>query len=349
MIINTSILIGEEFKYLEEAHMEIEGNKILSIGDGYENNCLDYKKYLAAPSFFNSHTHVGDSFAKEAVLGCNVSQAVGKRGLKWTLYQNSSKQERINAMGGTLKYMVSSGTTGFSDFRENGSDGVDELKTSLSEIKMHSVILGRDVDEDNCDGLGLNLYQSNQIPTDRKKFLVLHAGEKEGEVEKALEMKPDAIIHFTKASVDEIKKAARDKISVVVCPRSNALLKIGFSKVREMLDAGVNVSLGTDNVMLNQPDMFREMEFLSKISCLFGESIEPLEILRMATYGAQTFNINSGVLGEGMNADLMFIDKNSSNLKYSKNILASLVHRCEPENVRKVMLDGNLILDKDLK
>ena len=330
--------------------MQIEQGKILDVGEGYLSGGIDCKKYLLMPSFFNAHTHVGDSFAKEAALGLDVSHAVGEKSFKWELYEQSSPNERITAMKDTLAYMLASGTTGFADFREQGLEGVKELKSALGKTEMKSVILGRDINESECDGFGLNLYQTNQIPNKRKKFLALHAGEKDGEIEKAFECKPDVLIHFTKASNGEIKQAAVKKISVVVCPRSNSLLGVGLPKVREMIDAGLNVSLGTDNVMLNQPDMLREMEYLSKTSYLTGEPLTPTEVFRMATYNsASAFQINSGLLKEGMNADLLFVSKNAPNLKGSRNMLASVVHRCEPENIRKIMIDGNFVLDKDKK
>ncbi|MFH1126102.1 MAG: amidohydrolase family protein, partial [Candidatus Altiarchaeota archaeon] len=337
MMLNTSVLFGEDFEYMEEAHIEIAQGKTNEVDEGYVPGAFDYKKYFVMPSFFNAHTHIGDSFAKEAALGLDVSKAVGRKGVKWKLYQNSSRSERISAMRETLEYLLSSGTTGFSEFREHGLDGIEELKTALGRSRMKSIILGRDVDESECDGLGLNLYQTEQIPKKRGKILALHAGEKEGEIEKAFEWKPDVIVHFTKAKTAEIKEAAKRNISIVVCPRSNSLLSVGFPKVKEMLKAKINVSIGTDNVMLNQPNMFREMEYLSKLSYLFRKPIKPEGVLRMATYnGARAFKINSGLVKKGMNADLIFIDKNALNLRHTRSMAAAVVHRCEPENVRKV-------------
>jgi len=350
MMYNASILQGNEFEFIEEAHFQIEEGVITDVGEGYLPGGVDYRQYLAMPSFFNAHTHLGDSFAKEALLGLNVTQAVGKKGLKWKLYESSTRSERMIAMKDSLKFMLASGTTGFADFREFGMEGINELKDCLTASNMTSIILGRDVDENECDGFGLNLYQKNQIPKNRKKILALHAGEKEGELEKALELRPDILVHFTKAGKRAIKQAVKNKISVVVCPRSNSLLQAGFPKVREMLDSRIKVSLGSDNVMLNQPNMLREMEYLFKVSHLVGKPLTPAEVLRTATYnGFKTFNINSGLLKKGMSASLLFLDKNAPNLRHSKDIRASIVGRCEMENIRKVMIDGKFVLNKNGK
>jgi cytosine/adenosine deaminase-related metal-dependent hydrolase len=344
MIINTSILAGEGFEYEKEAHITIEDGLIREAECGFEKGGVDFSNYLAVPSFFNAHTHLGDSFAMDAAAGLNVRQAVGSKGLKWKLYEGSTGRKRINSMKESLAYMVSSGTTGFSDFREYGINGINELKTALKSSPLKPVILGRDVDEGECDGLGLNVYQVGQIPKKRRKLLALHAGECKGEIEKAFGYNPDIIVHFTKATSSEIKKAVSEKIDVVVCPRSNSLLRAGFPPIRGMLDSGINVSLGTDNVMVSQPDMFREMEYTYTASMLNESPIAPEEVLMMATRnGAQAFKINSGLIKKGMNADIIFLDKKYSCLAHSRNILASIVHRCGLQDVRKVMIDGRMV------
>lgn len=347
MIINASILAGEGFEYEKEAHITVEDGLIKEAGCGFEKGGVDFRSYLAVPSFFNAHTHLGDSFAMDAAAGLSVSRAVGRKGVKWSLYEGSEVRERINAMKESLAYMVSSGTTGFCDFREYGIKGINELKTALKSSSLKPVVLGRDVDEGECDGLGLNVYQVGQIPKKRRKLLALHAGECKGEIETALKYDPDVIVHFTTATRSEIKKVSSEKIDVVVCPRSNSLLRAGFPPIREMLDCGINVSLGTDNVMVSQPDMFREMEYAYTASMLNGSPLEPEEVLRMATSnGAKAFKINSGLIKKGMNADITFLGKDSSCLAHSRNILSSIVHRCGLMDVRKVMIDGRIVFER---
>ena len=42
------------------------------------------------------------------------------------------------------------------------------------------------------------------------------------------------------------------------------MLGTGFVPIRKMLEYNFELGIGTDNVMLNSPDMFREMDFLIK-------------------------------------------------------------------------------------
>ncbi len=348
MIVNASILKGKEFELIEEGFLRIDHGLIKEVDEGYERGGVDYRRHVIMPALMNSHTHLGDSFAKEAVSGLGVREAVGPEGRKWQLYERECEGLIIAGMRESVEYMLGSGTTFFADFRENEKKGVKMLRKACEGYPIKKRILGRDVDINYVDGLGLNIYNLNQIPEDRgNKLVAIHAGEEKEEMSLALEHKPDIIIHATLATKEEIKEIAEGGIEVVVCPRSNATLGVGFPPVRKLIDAGVRVSLGTDNVMINSPNLFREMEFLYKISHLSG-SLSPIEILQTCTVNpAETFNLNSGFIEEGRDADLVFIDKDSVNMRHSRDIIASIVSRCGPADVSKVMVGGELIVDRD--
>lgn len=356
MIINCSFLARENFEFIEEGHLIIENGVIADVGDGFLSEGINAGEYMAMPGLINAHTHIGDSFAKEASLGLNADEAVGKTGIKWSLYKGVDEQVLLNSMRDSARYMLNSGITTFADFREFGIDGINQLKIAIKGIPIKAIILGRNLDTtkmDICDGLGLNLYQLDQIPKNsrerRNRIIAIHAGEAEGEVEIALKHDPDIIVHFTNCTDEDIKIAAKKRISVIICPRSNASLGVGFPPVKKLLDNGINLAIGTDNVMINSPDMFRELEFLLKFSYL-GDEIEAGEVLRMATVNAaKALGLNSGILERDKSADLIFIDKNAPNLRYNKNLIATIVNRCQPENVRRVMVDGKFVMDKDIR
>jgi len=344
MIINCSI-INENFEFVEEANVVIGGKLIREVGDGFVSGALNFKNYLVMPSLINAHTHLGDSLFKGAADGLSAGAACGAGGLKWDLYKNAKREDLIKAMRLSAEYMLNSGISCFCDFREFGISGINQLKEAVREIPIKSIILGRDLSADElneCDGLGLNLYNKN-INKIKDKILAIHAGEAEGEVKKAMKYCPDIIIHATKANDDEIKEISEKNISVVCCPRSNLALCCGIPRIQKMLDSGINVSLGTDNVMVNSPCMWREMEFTSRVC-----EIEQKTVLRMATINPATqFKLNSGIIREGRDADLIFIGKYSMNLKFNRDWISAIVNRCESENVRKVMIEGRLVVDKD--
>ncbi|ODS35626.1 hypothetical protein BEH94_03470 [Candidatus Altiarchaeales archaeon WOR_SM1_SCG] len=356
MLINTSI-INENFEFVEEANLLIEKKLIKEVSCGFASGAKNFKNYLVMPSLINAHTHIGDSLFKGAADGLSVDSACGPEGLKWKLYKNAKREDLIRAMRASAKYMLNSGILCFSDFREFGIPGINELKEAVSRIPIKSVILGRELSIDEiseCSGLGLNVYQLNENPDflkilqeikNKNKILAVHAGEVEGEIKTALKYNPGIIIHATKATPEEIKEISGKNISVVCCPRSNAALGVGIPKIKKMLDLNINACLGTDNVMLNSPDMWREMEFTAKFC-----GINPGDVLKMATINAASeFNLNSGIIEKNRNADLIFIDRNSINLKFNKDWISVIVNRCNPGNVRKVMISGRFVVDKDNK
>lgn len=352
MLINCQLLAGEKLEHLQEAHIGIEGSKIAYVGEGFVSGAQDLRNLLAVPGLVNAHTHLGDSFAKDACTGLRVDEAVGKEGKKWKLYEKASRSEIIASMRDSAKDILFSGITGYADFREGGYEGLKDLWAATNDLPIRTFALGRGLGSrfEDCQGLGLNLYELNQIPKHRSdlkdKLIVVHAGEVAGEVKIALRFEPDIIVHCTKCTDADIKEIARKKISVVVCPRSNASLKVGFPPVRELLDAGVNVALGTDNVMINSPDMWREMEFLYKASQLF-DCLTPLEVLKAASVnGGRAIYRSSVALEKGGMADIIFLDLNASNVRGCRDIYAGLVTRCHADNVRIVMIKGETVIDK---
>jgi len=352
MVINCQLLSGEKLEYIQEAHIEIEGSMISFVGEGFVSDAEDLKGLLAMPGLVNAHTHIGDSFAKEACIGLSVQQAVGIDGLKWKLYEKTDRKEIVTGMRDSAIDMLYSGITSYADFREGGHEGLRYLKEATKELPIKTIALGRDLKGqlEDCDGLGLNLYQIDQIPHNRKdlrgKILAVHAGEIPGEVEAALRVDPDIIVHYTNCTHEDIKAAADKRITVIVCPRSNACLRVGFPPVKGLIDASVNVALGTDNVMINSPNMWGEMEFLYKVSQLF-EGLTPLEVLKMASVnGGRALGRNTGAIEKDKQGDIIFIDTNAPNMKGSRDIHASLVNRCRKENVVKILVGGKNIADK---
>ena len=89
---------------------------------------------------------------------------------------------------------------------------------------------------------------------------------------------------MTHASKEDLYVAAKNTRGIVICPRANASLAEGIPNIELMQRTGCTIALGTDNVMINSPDMFREMDFLWKATMgIHKKRINPKEILKMAT------------------------------------------------------------------
>jgi cytosine/adenosine deaminase-related metal-dependent hydrolase len=115
--------------------------------------------------------------------------------------------------------------------------------------------------------------------------------------------------------------------------------------VSQMLRQGCVLAIGTDNVMLNSPDILRELDYLWKASrATEGEMIEPRQLLKMATVnGAQILQLNSGCIEAGRAADMIFVDKKHVDLYPMHDPYAAAVHRLSQSSIRAVMIDGRFV------
>ena len=191
-----------------------------------------------------------------------------------------------------------------------------------------------------------------------KKLVAIHAAESKetvefskahtgrNEIERIMEhLKPDFMVHMTNASKDEISFVAKSRVGIVICPRANGVLGAGVPKLAQMLRQGCLVAIGTDNVMLNSPDVLRELDYIWKASrATEGDMVKPQELLKMATVnGAQILRLNSGCIEVGRAADLIFVDKMHVDLYPMHDPYASIVHRLSQSSMKAVMIDGRFV------
>jgi len=157
-------------------------------------------------------------------------------------------------------------------------------------------------------------------------------------------LNPDFIIHLTKALDNEINLLAKNSTGIVVCPRSNGVLGVGFPRIAKMIQSKCCVGIGTDNIMVNSPDMFREMDYIWNVSRAFDESISAREILKMATVnGGKILRLNSGCISPNKSADIMFIDKNNIDLCPMHDPYISMVHRASEDCILNLMINGEFV------
>jgi len=217
----------------------------------------------------------------------------------------------------------------------------------------------------NCDGIGIsgpNEFSDSALRhfSKQKKICAIHSAETEesnatsskvtgkSETERALLAKPDFLVHMTHASKKDLQLVSKNKSSIVVCPRANGALAEGIPDVNLMLETGCNVAIGTDNVMINSPDMFKEMDYLWKVSMgMKKKRLAPKSILKMSTVnGSDLLGGKVGIIQINNIADFIFIEKHAIDLEPMHNPYASLVHRTSENTIRAVMFEGEIIHGK---
>ncbi|MEC8427753.1 MAG: TRZ/ATZ family hydrolase, partial [Pseudomonadota bacterium] len=124
-------------------------------------------------------------------------------------------------------------------------------------------------------------------------------------------------VHMTQIEGEDIELLQQHGAHVIHCPKSNLKLASGFCPTQELLDAGVNVALGTDGAASNNGlDMFAEMNAASLLAKGVSGNAGALgahSALRMATLnGARALGLDSkiGSLEKGKLADLIAVELN---------------------------------------
>lgn len=143
-------------------------------------------------------------------------------------------------------------------------------------------------------------------------------------------------------------------------PNSNLKLASGIAKVPEMLDAGVNVSLGTDGAPCgNTYDMFREMHLagiLHKGANLDAKLVGAETVLEMATInGARALGLEKdvGSLEVGKKADFVVVSPKGlysapwdeeQVLSGGVDPMTTVVYSCTSADVEMVVVDGEVLV-----
>lgn len=158
-------------------------------------------------------------------------------------------------------------------------------------------------------------------------------------------------IHMTQLEDPEIERLAQAGAHVVHCPESNLKLASGFCPVAKLLDAGVNVGLGTDgaasNNDLNLLGEMRTAALLGKGVAGSAAAVPAAAALRMATInGARALGLEGeiGSLEPGKSADLVALDLGDSHTQPIYHPVSQLVYAAGRHQVRQVWVQGQHVI-----
>ena len=360
----------------ENIVIDDEINIIEISSDALEGEIIDATDKIVCPRFINAHTHIGDSIIKDEGDGLSLDEVVKPPyGLKHTALESASDDELIDAMRESMWDMYNLGISHFIDYREGGLEGVRLLKEAAKGIPISPIILARDSsfygENPNyhqvkvairkllreADGIGLSGF--GEIDTTvaeiicekcekEGKISSIHVAENEANqfasIEKTDETEPkrafdagfNQVVHMTNPKNDDIAQLSKSNSSLTICPRSNGALSVGTIPLFDILKIGVKPLMGSDNFMINGPNLFREMEFTLKMMKGISKNyIAPQEILKMATTnvcvsGSLSSKINKSRINEGQKAEFMIINQKSS------NPYLSLINRTESNDIIKI-------------
>ncbi len=163
---------------------------------------------------------------------------------------------------------------------------------------------------------------------------------------------PCVAAHALYLTEADVALLARHGVTVAHCPITYMKLAMGISDLQPLLDAGVNVALGTDGPGSNSDmDMKAAIRFaplLQKYHTRNAEALAGDLPLRLATAnGARAMGFpDSGVLAAGRAADVVLFDFDQPHLYPRHNLVANLVHSARGSDVSHVFVDGRLLYDE---
>ena len=369
---NGIILKGQDLVPVRENVVVDDGKIIEIAKDAKEGKIIDVDGAIVCPSFINGHVHIGDSIIRDEGYGLSLAEMVKPpNGVKHVALSNAEDEDLVNAMRQSMRDMIDSGTTHFIDYREGGIKGVKLLREASKDLPIKPIILGRDdsfygddpdlgkvkkairellkvADGIAPSGFGEITPEVADLIAEecnkQGKISSIHVAESESnqieslnnnnttEIAKGVRSGFDQLVHLTNPKANDLEMVAESNQNVVVCPRANATLSVGVPPLHKMLELGIKPLLGSDNVMLNSPNMFRELEFTNKIMAVYYKScIDPKELVKMATTNVCGFEINNVVEKSMILEDhpAEFIVSKS----FSNNPYLNICNRAETKNI----------------
>ncbi len=158
-------------------------------------------------------------------------------------------------------------------------------------------------------------------------------------------------VHMTQLLDAELAHLASSGTHVLHCPESNLKLASGFCPVHKLLNAGVNVALGTDGAASNNDlDMFGEMRtaaLLAKAVANDASALPAAQALRMATLnGARALGLGdeTGSLEKGKAADIVAVRLDDIECQPFYNVISQLVYATGRDKVSDVWVAGRQLL-----
>lgn len=160
-------------------------------------------------------------------------------------------------------------------------------------------------------------------------------------------------VHMTQVTDQDITLLKDNGCPVIHCPESNLKLASGFCPVSQLLEADINVCLGTDGAASNNDlDVLGEAKtaaLLAKGISGDATALPAYQALKMATLnGARALGIDhiTGSLETGKQADITAIDL--SNLEHMPlfDPVSQIIYTNSANRVSNVWINGELLVDR---
>ncbi|CAG7638523.1 amidohydrolase family protein [Paenibacillus allorhizosphaerae] len=157
-------------------------------------------------------------------------------------------------------------------------------------------------------------------------------------------------IHLVWLDDSEIELLGKRGCSLAYCPSSNMILADGITRIPDLLQSGVNITLGSDGACSNNRiSVFEEMRMcslLQKVARLDGTCVTAKQVFDMGTKRAgDILRLPVGTIAIGMHADFVALDINDLSLAPKNELFANMVYSMQPNAISHVVVAGKVIVE----
>jgi cytosine/adenosine deaminase-related metal-dependent hydrolase len=321
---------------------EIKNNASIKISDGKiadfsKSNDKDYKfdqSYILFPAIINAHDHLFGTYYPKIGNGPYVCWLPWDYDLKTSdIYEERNKNSPFLIYQlGSYKNLISGVTTVHDHIPHKINDPfIDKLPIRIlknyalsHEASAYDLKWGEGIDIEHKKAV------NNNIP------YVTHIEEGwDDESLRGIDILTEhkaltnytVMIHGIGFSQKDIEVVAKKKANFIWCPGSNMYMFGKTAKVKEIMQAGINTSVGTDSPASGELHILEEIRFAKKTyKQMYSEEIPDQTLVKMITVNpAKAFRLqdNLGSLEVGKLGDLLVISGNGKN-PYGSLVNASL-------------------------
>jgi cytosine/adenosine deaminase-related metal-dependent hydrolase len=331
---------------------EIKRNASITVSDGKIKDFSVSKKrnyrlgdsYIAFPALVNAHDHLFGNYYPKIGSGPYVCWLPWDYDLKSSpVYTERNKNSPFDIyMMSSYKNLLSGVTTVQDHIPHQINDPyIDRLPIRVlkdyclaHEVSVYDLKWGEGIDAEYRKAV------KNDIP------FITHVEEGfDEESMRGIDILTDhgalsqytVLIHGIGLSDQDIGKIARKKANFVWCPGSNCYMFNRTARLKEIREAGVNVSIGTDSTATGEINILEEMRFAKNVyRDMYGEELADKTLVEMVTVNpvkALRLQKKLGSLEPGKLGDILLISGSAKN-PYSALVQAEL------KNIALVVMEG---------
>jgi len=314
-----SILTADSF--LEKSSIKINQSKIADIGATTSNDIKIKDNLYLYPAIINVHDHFRGNYLPK------VGPKNGNFYLNWSYWDkdlkssDAYKEREKNTVEDlytlSMYKNIFGGVVTVNDHYPHDKNNKFIIKMPIRVIKDYSIAHAVS---------SFALKWGDKIEIEHKKAInenlpfITHCAEgfdrETQSAIKTLEKKKclddhDVLIHCIGFSEEDIKKVQKTGATVVWCPGSNMYMFNVTCKIKKILEANINVCIGTDSTHSGSSNILEEMRFAMEVyKKMYGEEISPETIYKLVTINPATaFRLQHkiGSIETGKEADLLLI------------------------------------------